>query len=264
MSQEQHGQDITLPAAADLSSYQYYAMKVDTSGRAALATADVPIAGILQNKPAAAGRGATIRCFGSTKFKAGTGGVTAADVLRTETGGKLVTAISGEHRVMQALETVAADGIGEGLLLPAGSTFSLGQTAYAEIAVSSAELLAINATPKTLVAAPGAGYVTEFCSAMLILDYVSAAYANNGLLGIYETDASGALVSGTTTLASFLGKTADTIVKLNPETEAAPSLVGQEYLENKALVLTQATGESITGDSPIRVKIAYRIHATGL
>jgi hypothetical protein len=135
---------------------------------------------------------------------------------------------------------------------------------WAEIDITYTEMLAINATPKELVAAPGAGYVNEFVSALLILDYNSAAYVNNGILGVYETNAAGALLSGTTTLASFLGKTADTMVRLGPAQEATPSLVGQVHLANKALVLTQATGESITGDSPVRVKIVYRRWATGL
>jgi len=129
---------------------------------------------------------------------------------------------------------------------------------YAEIAITSAELLALNATPKTLVAAPGTGYVTEFISALLILDYVSAAYANNGILGVYETNAAGPVQSDTVALADFLAKTADTMVVLQALS------ADTTMLANKALVLTMATGESITGDSPVRVKVAYRIHATGL
>jgi len=128
----------------------------------------------------------------------------------------------------------------------------------AEVLVTSAELLAINATPKVLVAAQ-ADKIVEFISAVLILDYNSLAYANNGLLGIYETDASGALLSGTTTLAAFLAKTADTVIKLNPAADATPSVVPQALLPNKDIVLTQDTGESITGDSPVRVKVAYRV-----
>jgi hypothetical protein len=134
---------------------------------------------------------------------------------------------------------------------------------YKEIEVTSAELLAINAAPKVLVAAE-AGKVVEFVSALLILDYNSAAYANNGLLGIYETDSSGTLIAQTTTLASFLAKTADTMVLLRPAAEATPSVVAQALLANKDIVLTQATGESITGNSPIRIKLCYRVHETGL
>ena len=138
------------------------------------------------------------------------------------------------------------------------------QNLAAEVEVTSLEILDIFTIPKELVPAPGAGYVNEFVSALLILDYNSAAYATNGILGVYETNAAGALLSGTTTLASFLAKTADTMVLLQPAQEASPSLVGQVHLANKALVLTQATAASITGDSPVRVKLNYRRWATGL
>ncbi len=129
---------------------------------------------------------------------------------------------------------------------------------YAEIALTNLEVRAINSAPQTLVAAPGAGYVTEFISAVLILDWVAAAYANNGILGVYQTNAAGTVLSDTVALADLLAKVADTIVVL----QALSADV--TLLANKALVLSAAGGDSITGDSPVRIKIAYRIHATGL
>lgn len=258
MSQEQNGQDITLPAVGDLSAAQYKAVVVNTSGQAAAAGADAVIAGILQNDPAAAGRGCTVRNFGSSKFVAGTGGVTAGDTLRSEAGGALVTASTGENRGALALETVAAGGIGECLLLPNGSAVSLGQSAYAEVLVSSAEILALNTTQKTIVAAPGAGYTIEFISAVLILDYVSAAYATNGALTFRETSDAGTALSDEVPLADFLDETADTMMTC----QALSANIA--LTENAPLVLSCATGDPATGDSPVRVKCAYRIHATGL
>src|SRR5512146_3526347 len=59
------GTDITVPAGSDLSSYQYRFMKLDTSGYATPCSAKTDVVvGILQNKPAAAGRGARIRISG--------------------------------------------------------------------------------------------------------------------------------------------------------------------------------------------------------
>lgn len=126
------------------------------------------------------------------------------------------------------------------------------------ITVTSAELLAINATPKQLVPAPGAGKVIKFVDAVFILNYNSAAYANNGILGVYETNAAGQVRSSTVLLADFLAKTADTI-------QYVPALsTDHPMTANKPLVLTQATGESITGDSPVDVIIAYSILDTNL
>ena len=125
---------------------------------------------------------------------------------------------------------------------------------YATVEVTSEELLALNATEKELVGELGAGTAIEFISAVMFLDYGSAAYANNGILTIRETDDSGTAVSEAVDLADFLAKEADTILFVSP--------LSADYtmLANVPLVLSMATGESITGDSPVTVKIAYRVH----
>src|SRR5689334_6754948 len=48
-----------------------------------------------------------------------------------------------------------------------------GFTRYAEVAISNAEIKALRASPKTLVAAPGAGKYLEFVSMTLFHDYGS-------------------------------------------------------------------------------------------
>ena len=130
---------------------------------------------------------------------------------------------------------------------------------YAEVTVTSAEILALNATPKDLVPAPGAGKVHEFIAAVLILDYESAAYATNGDLTI--NNETGTALSNTVLLANLLAKTADTMIQLQA-LDAANT--GVPLAENEAIQLTCATGDPITGDSPLRVKIVYRTHETGL
>lgn len=127
-----------------------------------------------------------------------------------------------------------------------------------QVEVTSAEILALNASPKTLVAAPGAGKFHEFVDAIFILNYNSAAYATNGVLSIRETDDSGQALSSDVLLADFLAKTADTIQKV-PQLSADIPLT-----ENKAMVLSVATGETITGDSPMTVILYYRTHESGL
>jgi len=128
---------------------------------------------------------------------------------------------------------------------------------YKELTITPAQMLAINAAPVVLAAAQ-ADKINEFISAVLILDYESAAYANNGILAVYETDATGTLVSSPVLLADFLAKTADTVQFVPPVVADTP------LLPNKALVLTMPTGESITGDSPVRVKCMYRVHDADL
>lgn len=63
------GIDITIPAAADLSSYQYRFVKVDANGRGTITTAVTDVLlGILQNKPSAADVPARVRVGGISKI----------------------------------------------------------------------------------------------------------------------------------------------------------------------------------------------------
>jgi len=161
--------------------------------------------------------------------------------------------VSDGYKV-DGVEVVSAGGVVTG---------TLAETAmrYAEVTVSSAEILALNATPKTLVAAPGAGKVLEFISATAILDYNSAAYAGIGAtedLVIRFTDASGAIVSTTLETTGFLDQTAD---QLRTHKAIVTDLVP---VANSPLVLHLLNGEVTTGNSPIRYKVAYRVHTTGL
>lgn len=125
---------------------------------------------------------------------------------------------------------------------------------YVKVTVTTGQILALNATPKTIIAAvSGSIHVIHRC--VLVLNYNSAAYANNGILGLYETDASGVLLTGTVTLAEFLDNTADTIKELHPLAHSATT--GLTRLDNKAVVLTMGTGETITGNSPVDVHCWY-------
>lgn len=64
--------DITLPAAADLSTYQYRFITIDANGRGTVATATTDaVVGILQNKPSAANVPARVRVHGISKHVAG-------------------------------------------------------------------------------------------------------------------------------------------------------------------------------------------------
>lgn len=125
----------------------------------------------------------------------------------------------------------------------------------ATINVSSAELLALNATPKTLLAAPGAGKMIILEGAYIFLDYNSAAYADIGAsedLALRYTDGSGEIVA-TVEATGFLDQTADQRRWVAP-TGFSPAV-------NAPLVLHMTTGEVTTGDSPLVVKLKYRVVA---
>lgn len=130
---------------------------------------------------------------------------------------------------------------------------------YAEVAITVAEMLALRATPKTLVAAPGAGYVLEFVNAFFIYDYAAAFTETDDNIDIKYTGTSGAIASTELDATGLLDATSDQIRTLKPiVTDLTP-------VANSPLVLhNSGNGEWGGTGSPCRVKVAYRVHATGL
>lgn len=127
--------------------------------------------------------------------------------------------------------------------------------ATVDVTIATGELLALNATPKELVPAPGAGKAVLLVDALLMLDYATTAYAGIAAgedLEIRYTNGSGQLVA-TIETTGFLDATADAYRFVQSATAAAITPVA-----NAALVMDLAVGEIITGDSPLKVRVRYR------
>ena len=125
----------------------------------------------------------------------------------------------------------------------------------ATVTVSSAELLALNASPKTLIAAPAAGKALILVAAELWLDFATTKYdgiAAGEYLTIRYTDGSGALLA-TIETDPFLAAEADAFRYVEPTTTAAITPVAEA-----PLVLHLSTGEIATGDSPLKLRLLYR------
>ncbi len=131
---------------------------------------------------------------------------------------------------------------------------------YAEVEISSAEILALFTTPKELVAAPGAGKVLELISLQLAYDYLTTAYTVTGAtnLQVKYTDASGAAVSTTQAVTGMIDQATDQLRALDKLEASVTPVV------NAALVLTLAGADPTLGVGTIHAKVAYRVHATGL
>src|SRR3954454_12093238 len=82
----------------------------------------------------------------------------------------------------------------------------------ATVTLTNAEIKALRATPKTLVAAPGSGKVLEFLSAQLKLvagaNVLTESTAN---LAVKYTNGSGAQVSQTIEATGFIDQAANTV-----------------------------------------------------
>lgn len=112
----------TLQSAADLSASQYLAVKPNASGLAALCSVDGQKAmGILQNKPAAANRAASIMVYGISKAIAG-GTVAFWDAIGTNAAGKLIKVDEEADAVLgRALTAAVTDGVFQLLITHEGA-----------------------------------------------------------------------------------------------------------------------------------------------
>jgi len=133
------------------------------------------------------------------------------------------------------------------------------------ITITNAQLKALRATPKTLVAAPAAGSMIEFISAVIAMNYgsnVLSETADNLQVQYNTSNLAAAAVIETT---GFLDQNAD-MIAICTGTDiagaAATSFVA------RALELKN-TGDGEFGgnagnDTTLIVKVTYRIHVTGL
>lgn len=128
-----------------------------------------------------------------------------------------------------------------------------------DVAIPAAQMLTLNATPRTLVQAPGAGYALIFVGAIAFYDFVAAAYGGIAAgedLSVKYTDAAG-LEVGQLEATGFLDQASDQLRYIRPH-HAASGPNGITPVPNAALVLHMLVGEVITGDGPLKLRVYYR------
>lgn len=137
-----------------------------------------------------------------------------------------------------------------------------GSMQYAEVAISSAEIKALRATPKTLVAAPGAGKALVFRQLVLLLDATATAYTEtaDNMAVKYENGA-GDAASQTIEATGFIDQTTDQLTVGLPVIDP---IVAKAIAENKPLVLhNTGDGEYAVGTGVLRAKVWYSVITTG-
>jgi hypothetical protein len=120
-----------------------------------------------------------------------------------------------------------------------------------DVTISSAEMLALFTTEKTLVPAPGTGKCIIVDSVYSTIDYNSAAYV------IAASDTMNIKYSGGSTVAqlteAYLESTADARQAQQALTTAVTPLA------NTAVTAKMSTTNPTTGDSEVKIRVYYRI-----
>jgi len=120
----------------------------------------------------------------------------------------------------------------------------------ATIAVTSAEMLAINTTPKTLVAAQGAGTIIVPKSITVKHTYVSTTYDTDTLVFAKYDSTGKPGASGGLTIAS----TATSWIIVSSINAATT-----DDITNKALILSSNTADPETGDGTFEIVVEYSV-----
>lgn len=131
-------------------------------------------------------------------------------------------------------------------------SLSFGLTKDTSITIASAEVLQLNSTPLTIVAAQGVGTVIQVISASVKIDFNTTPYATNIQLQIISSGSVKAQHSQNVLDASV------STVRFLAE-QAATVATDTQLLENADLQVTVRTGDPTAGDSDITVTVLYRI-----
>lgn len=214
-----------------------------------------------QNMVAPAGHTFDVIKAGIAMLELG-GAVTRGNVLIPDAVGRGVAAsvVAGtEQHVGAIAEVSGVEGDIIPVLVVAGAVIATDTgIIQRDVTVSSAELLALNAAVKELVPAPGAGFAVLVEDAQLFLDYNSAAYAGIAAgedLALKYSDDAGAQIAAVET-TGFLDATSDQYRHVRPTTTAAFAPIA-----NAPVVLHMLSGEITTGNSPLKVRVRYRVAA---
>lgn len=122
----------------------------------------------------------------------------------------------------------------------------------ASLTITSAQVLALNSTPLTIVAAQGVGMAIELLSWSAKIENVTTPYATNTTINL---TCGGIAPMGTS--SALLLSSVDKIAQFARSEN--PSAAQTQMIENAALQITSAGGDPTTGDGDITVYVLYRV-----
>lgn len=191
--------------------------------------------------------------------------VTAISTLKANTPAALETLVNAQialgkqpfgpmHRVEGDGSPYWAQQVTTGVVENSNITLQSQLLSTEVITITTAQLLALFTTPIQLIGAPGSGKAIVPAFAIAFLDFNTTAYdgiASNEDLVLRFTDASGN-IAGTIEATGFLEAAADAHRVAQFASLAVPTA-------NAALMLHMTTGNIATGNSPLKIKVFYRV-----
>ncbi len=190
------------------------------------------------------------------------GAVAAGDALTSDSAGRAVKAAFAAGQVVHiAGYAMEAGVLGDvvGMRINPCAYANESQIAVVDVELTSAEVLALNATPIEIVAAPGAGKAIVVVQAEAMLDYATTQYdgvAAGEDLALRYTDGTGTILAQFET-TGFLDQATDQVRVAGSQVPASGSNLTP--VENAAVVAHMTTGEIATGDSPVKLRVRYRV-----
>ncbi len=132
-------------------------------------------------------------------------------------------------------------------MVAAGSVLGSGGIRVAEVTIPTAEVLTLNGTPVVVVPAPGVGRANIILSNKTLWTTSSTAYATNTTLTVGYGGA------GIISITGILNATSSKVATAAGTVPAVAIATAQ----NAAINVSVATGNPITGDSPVTVSVLY-------
>ena len=137
-----------------------------------------------------------------------------------------------------------------------GGTTSVGSIQKTLVNITSANILAMNGAPVTVIPAKGAGTTIALRKCVAIFDSTATTYANGGVIYLSYNNTTPI----TNNLAATFVTAGDKVYALNPLAAAG----GNNMLVNTPLTITNDTAAFITGTGVIRLLVEYEVITTGL
>jgi hypothetical protein len=258
----------TITTGQSFAGLQFSFVQINSSGQLVAPSAAGQLCdGVIQDDNPNSGTPSTIADLGISIVTAGAA-LNIGDLVASDSSGRAVTASGGQAILGRALGASSA----AGTLVPVMLFKMPGGGGFTQTTITNAQILAMHATPITLVAAPGAGKFIQLDALVFNYLYLTAAFTSGGAFNLYYGATTGTQIKvgpgGLSVLAAtFLtGPTANAVGSFSGQMDPYNTTEGYDVsanLLNQPVVLTNASGAFATGGGSLVVQAIYRT-ITGL